>query len=421
LRHKKEGLTDIAAAAGGEGKKDAAMNSMREEVFERRIAEAAAGGTIFRKASVSSAKQRAVVGGGILSGVAKNVRKDKKRERRRAEACKDLLRVNRHEGAEDLVFNMLPYEENAVYFRGSRKHRPKLPNVEGTRKSPARAAKWIDVEGNPFMDVPPATAAGVLLICGTEELAMLLPRHVVVNAKMVTETGTLDDVFAALEALEKGAATSTCRNDPCCERVVAVDGPKSKYVNVGTKRAKFGAGLTTSTAALKQKQNGCHYEAFSSWIRRLEHGVSVYLPLWLRDVVAGISGEGISLVDGTISKIWPAMVAGRNVFLNVHTDRDLVWCLTTVVAQGAVTEGDDVICYFCFPSLKMAIPLKNGDMLLFNPNVPHCVSSRCDGERDAFCVSFYFDPSVPSGNTNAHALSCQEEEVSQQVMRHLSQ
>ena len=80
-------------------------------------------------------------------------------------------------------------------------------------------------------------------------------RSVAAAERMVTKSRRLDDVFQALEALEAGASGSTCRNNPRCQRVVGVDGAKSKYVNVGTKSAKFGAGLTTTTAALKQKKN----------------------------------------------------------------------------------------------------------------------------------------------------------------------
>jgi len=96
-----------------------------------------------------------------------------------------------------------------------------------------------------------------------------------------------------------------------------------------------------------------------------------------------------------------------------------VWCLTTVVGQGFVHAEDAVICYFCFPSLKAEVPLRNGDMLLFNPNVPHCVSSRCNGGKDAFCVSFYFDPMLPSQNSNDHALTFKEQRMGNKILQQL--
>jgi len=67
----------------------------------------------------------------------------------------------------------------------------------------------------------------------------------------------------------------------------------------------------------------------------------------------------------------------------------------------------------------VAVPLRNGDMLLFNPNVPQCVSSRCNGEKEAFCVSFCFDPLLPSENSNGHALTLEEEMAEKKVLEHL--
>ena len=402
-----------------ESRRCSGAEEVREGLFKRRLQEAATGGTIFRKKSVSSSKQRATVGAAILDGCEKSVRKERKREANRVAVCRGLVRVDKSAIDRRTVFDMGPYERNAIYMRGSKKHSPELPKVEGTRVSPHRIAKWVDVEDSDEISVLAGTGAGVLVCHGEEELALLVPRSVAAAERMVTKSRRLDDVFQALEALEAGASGSTCRNNPRCQRVVGVDGAKSKYVNVGTKSAKFGAGLTTTTAALKQKKNQRHYEAFSSWIKRLEHGVSSYLPLWLCDVTTRACDRGMPLVDASISKIWPAMVAGRNVFLNVHTDRDLVWCLTTVIAEGLVEVEDEVICYFCFPSLNVAVPLRNGDMLLFNPNVPHCVSSRCNGEKEAFCVSFYFDPLLPSENSNGHALTLEEEMADKKVLEHL--
>jgi len=215
----------------------------RERLFKSRLQEAAAGGTILRKKSVSSSKQRAVVGAAIRGGCEKSVRRETKREAKRAKVCEGLLRLNKSDIDRQVVFDMGPYEKTAIYMRGSKKHTPELPKVEGTRTNPERKAQWVDVQDSCKIRV---TEPGVLICHGKEELALLLPRSVVVGERMLTKRRNLEDVFQALEALEQGASKSTCRDNPCCERVVGVDGAMSKCVNVGTKRAKFGAGLTTT-------------------------------------------------------------------------------------------------------------------------------------------------------------------------------
>ena len=44
--------------------------------------------------------------------------------------------------------------------------------------------------------------------------------------------------------------------------------------------------------------------------------------------------------------------------------------------------------------------LRSGDVIYFNSQLSHCVSSRCDGKRDAFCVSFYVASAVAGGHDN---------------------
>ena len=50
---------------------------------------------------------------------------------------------------------------------------------------------------------------------------------------------------------------------------------------------------------------------------------------------------------------------------------------------------DDVVVYFCFPTLGVAVPLRPGDFLLFNALIPHCVSSRCRQDNDIFSIAMY--------------------------------
>ena len=89
------------------------------------------------------------------------------------------------------------------------------------------------------------------------------------------------------------------------------------------------------------------------------------------------------------------MAMGRNVFLNMHKDDDFTYSLTTVVAED---DSNEIVNYFVFPRLGLAVPLRNGDLLAFNAREEHCISARCDGTRDAFCVSFYVSAATVAGN-----------------------
>ena len=53
---------------------------------------------------------------------------------------------------------------------------------------------------------------------------------------------------------------------------------------------------------------------------------------------------------------------------------------------------------FCFPTLGVAIP--TGDYLMFNPLIPHCISSRCKYKDEIMRVSMYLKTEIAGLNNN---------------------
>ena len=43
--------------------------------------------------------------------------------------------------------------------------------------------------------------------------------------------------------------------------------------------------------------------------------------------------------------------------------------------------NDKIVCYFAFPRIGIAVALRPGDFLLFDPQEPHSISSRCKAEE----------------------------------------
>ena len=78
-------------------------------------------------------------------------------------------------------------------------------------------------------------------------------------------------------------------------------------------------------------------------------------------------------------KYYGGLSFGCNVFLRCHTDNDFTMSMAHIHLKGKdqYTLTDNVVVYFCFPTLGVAVPLQPGDFLLFNAQIPHCVSSRC--------------------------------------------
>ena len=106
--------------------------------------------------------------------------------------------------------------------------------------------------------------------------------------------------------------------------------------------------------------------------------------------------------DSSQLKYYGALAFGCNVFLRCHTDDDFTMSMIQVHLKGKdrYDVNDDIVVYFCFPTLGCAVPLRPGDFLIFNALIPHCVSSRCRQEDDIMITSAYLKTSVVGMNNN---------------------
>ena len=92
-------------------------------------------------------------------------------------------------------------------------------------------------------------------------------------------------------------------------------------------------------------------------------------------------------------------------YLNMHSDVDYTYCATSIHQREEYFDSQNVVAYFAFPRLGIAIPLRPGDILFFNPKEPHCVSSRCDNDDEIFCVSLYLKSANIGKNDNSMSLT----------------
>ena len=65
--------------------------------------------------------------------------------------------------------------------------------------------------------------------------------------------------------------------------------------------------------------------------------------------------------------------------------------------------------YFCFPRLGIAVALRPGDLLIFNPLEPHAISSRCNNDDQIFCISMYMKSAIVGLNDNSIELTPMQE------------
>jgi ectoine hydroxylase-related dioxygenase (phytanoyl-CoA dioxygenase family) len=96
---------------------------------------------------------------------------------------------------------------------------------------------------------------------------------------------------------------------------------------------------------------------------------------------------------------------GINVYLRSHIDQDF----TMSIVQAHTNNHDyqvnnKILCYFAFPRIGMAVALRPGDFLLFNPQEPHSISSHCRSEDEIFCISSYLKTGVVGLNDNSNTI-----------------
>jgi hypothetical protein len=94
--------------------------------------------------------------------------------------------------------------------------------------------------------------------------------------------------------------------------------------------------------------------------------------------------------------------------------------ITQVFLKGRAEYqlNDQIIAYFCFPTLGVAVPLRPGDYFMFNALIPHCISSRCNLEDEVMVTSVYLKTAIVGMHNNALELTEKQSQIANKL--HLS-
>jgi hypothetical protein len=173
-----------------------------------------------------------------------------------------------------------------------------------------------------------------------------------------------------------------------------------KYITVGTKASRSSRGLTDGMGKLRDLPSA--HKEISRILRKIEHISAKWISaLDLKKVEEAkrlSAYPGFCYRDGDESHLWPSLACGKNTYLPMHTDADFF------VSAGSVhchsDTGAEILQYFCFPTLGITVGMRNGDVILFNPSIPHCISSPCFEQHECWAMSAYIKSIVVSGNSN---------------------
>ena len=217
---------------------------------------------------------------------------------------------------------------------------------------------------------------------------------------------SLKDIVCALEECEKLKKTSVTRSDN--KRIFGDYGKPVMYTCVGVQPSRNSREVLDCNRFIEKLP-----ERHSSVLMKFMHHVErCYESLAESEVMSHMFHARQVVPFKTMSlpgsshkstlKYYGALAFGCNVFLPCHTDSDFTMSMAQIHLKGKDSYDlhDNVVVYFCFPTLGVAIPMRPGDFLIFNALIPHCLSSRCREVDQIYSLATYLKTSVVGLNNN---------------------
>jgi len=205
----------------------------------------------------------------------------------------------------------------------------------------------------------------------------------------ITGQFCMGDIVIALEECEKLTTTPLKRGDN--KRVFGDYGKCVKYTSAGVQVSRNSREVLKCNAYM-EKLPECHWTILMKLMR---HAESAFESMADHEVLSHmyhtkkvVPFKTMSMSDSTPSKYFGALAFGCNVYLRCHTDDDFTMSIVQIhlKRKSKYEVNDDIVAYFCFPTLGCAVPLQPGDFFIFNALVPHCISSRCRQDDDIMVI-----------------------------------
>jgi hypothetical protein len=224
----------------------------------------------------------------------------------------------------------------------------------------------------------------------------------------------MKDIVAALEECERLKKTPLIRSDR--KRIFGDYGRPVMYTSAGVQVSRNSPEVlncntflqnlptwhwTVLMKLMRNAEDSFERLADSEVISHMQH-VRQVVPFKTMNPPFSSSESSLTYYGG--------LAFGCNVFLRCHTNEDFTMSMAQVHLKGMdqYSTNDPIVVYFCFPTLGVAVPLRPGDFLLFNPLIPHCVSSRCRHFDKIMIVSMYLKSAVVGMNNNQLPLNSKQ-------------
>ena len=215
----------------------------------------------------------------------------------------------------------------------------------------------------------------------------LLPRQ-----KSLSRFGKLPALHHAFERIE----TCSKQTDRGKGKTVCLPTPGSRCTCAGSFPMRNAEGLGMRWEATVSDRH-----LLESFIEASRKTMEEHMPSRFLKGICRAKGvvDCNAFVESGLDEVFGGVACGKNVFLSSHKDDDAFYSISSVVAAPGVPENK-VLCCFTFPACGVAVALRSGDILVFNPQVHHSVSSATDLAVDYHCLSLHLKTSLVGLNHN---------------------
>ena len=230
---------------------------------------------------------------------------------------------------------------------------------------------------------------------------ILVPRQAALQTTgCLTKPARSTQLCTALDNIQSAQRSTDSRGT---DRIVIRDNLQ-KYSCTGTKSRRNRTGIEPVHYTQRRVSNNDNHRVLA-FFKQVEFLFQQYIDTdqvrLIHDALELMDTDTFTTGNNKSSSIYGAIAHGVNVYLNVHQDLDFTYCALSIQMKKEYTLIDDVVAYFCFPRLGIAVPIKPGDVLFFNPQEPHCVSSRCTHSDSIYCTSLYIKSANLGLNNNS--------------------
>jgi hypothetical protein len=206
----------------------------------------------------------------------------------------------------------------------------------------------------------------------------------------------------------------------------------STYLTFGQSCSRKEAGLIDVNRELDKEEIRFEREVLHKYFGKMTHCAKAYMDtasiVFSKYVRAMTNYNNFRLDDDDNSdSIWPTIAIAINVLMEMHCDNDYFIGAVGVLGENGFHEeyhaeyskdcpsgrielalplsNESILQYFCFPTAGVSVALRNGDVLLFNALLPHCISSRATKSENVICTSLYLKTALVGGNDNTRIVA----------------